>query len=215
LHFAARQGDDFTYRFVDVEPVLPRGNFLDESANPGDDFAGSMAVCDDTRGRLPRFFQLLRVKPTQAGTGVIDHCGERLVDFMGDGGSQLAQSCHPRDVGQLRLCMVQRIFGSFALDKLPYLAAYGSHHVEQVLIGLPYLVAEELHDPQNFAAEQDGKTEGRVQHFARGDGRARKISITDDIGNVYGLTAEPDSARKPDPGYKSGRVADGLKFRDL
>src|SRR6476620_11442154 len=109
--------------------------------------------------------------------------------------------------------MVQRIFGALALDELTYLAAYGSHHVEQILIGLPDLVAEELHDPQNFAAEQDGKTEGRMQHFARGDGRAGKIGITDDIGNVHGLTAAPDSARQPDPGDKSGRVAGGLKFR--
>ena len=73
---------------------------------------------------------------------------------------------------------MQRIFGSLALDELTYLAAYGSHHVEQILIGLPDLVAEELHDPQNFAAEQDGKTEGRVQHFARGESASALTSAT-------------------------------------
>src|SRR5262245_66196617 len=62
-----------------------------------------------------------------------------------------------------------------ALDELAYLAADGRHHIEQLLVGLPDLMAEKVHDPNDFAAEQDGKCEGRVQPFARGDRRARKI----------------------------------------
>ena len=58
LRFAARQGDDFKYRFVDVEPVLLRRSFLGEGANAADDFAGSMAVGDDERRRLPGFLQV-------------------------------------------------------------------------------------------------------------------------------------------------------------
>ena len=84
LHFAARQGDDFQYNFVDVEPVLLRRRFLDEGANPSDDVARSMGVGDDQRGRLPGFLLVLSRKPTQAGTSVVDHCSERLVDFMGN-----------------------------------------------------------------------------------------------------------------------------------
>jgi hypothetical protein len=46
VHFAARQGDDLKDDFVDVRPVFPRWRFLDEGADPVDDFAGSIAVVD-------------------------------------------------------------------------------------------------------------------------------------------------------------------------
>src|SRR5205823_935138 len=99
--------------------------------------------------------------------------------------------------------------------ELANLTAQSSHHVEQFLFGLSYLVAEKLDHPQHVCPEQNGKTEGCMQSLTGGDGRARKISITDDVGNIDGLTAEPDSARQPDAGDKSGRAAGGLKFRDI
>ena len=176
----------FLNGLVNVEAHLLGIGFLYERSNARDHLACPIAIADNAAHGVARFIEVWgrRGKPAQRGIGVCDDGGERLVDFMRNRRGHLAQSCHARNVGELHLCMVQRIFGALALDELTYLAAYGSHHVEQILIGLPDLVAEELHDPQNFAAEQDGKTEGRVQHFARGDGRARKISITDDIGNV-------------------------------
>ena len=84
--------------------------------------------------------------------------------------------------GEGRLARPERFFGPLALDELADLAADGRHHVEQVLVGLPYLVAEELHDPQDVSAEQDGKAEGRVQPFARGDGARGKFASSTTSG---------------------------------
>ena len=89
--------------------------FLDQRANPSDDFAGSMTVGNDKRGGLTRFLQVMSGKPAQAGAGIVDHCGKRLIDFMSDGSSQLSQRRHARDVGQLHPCMVQGLFGPLAL----------------------------------------------------------------------------------------------------
>ena len=118
-----RQRNDFMYRLVNVEPVLSQRRFLGQRAYSADDFAGSMAFRNHPRGRPPGFLQLLRLKPAQTGAGAIDDRAERLVDFMGDRGCHLSQSCHPRNVGQLHLRVVQRIFGPLALDELAYLAA--------------------------------------------------------------------------------------------
>src|SRR6516225_6472900 len=79
--------------------------------------------------------------------------------------------------------------------ELTDLAADGSQHVEQILIGLPDLAAEKLDHAQDFPPEQDGKAEGRVYSFALGDGSARKVFIRNDIGNVFGLKAGPHPAR--------------------
>src|SRR5262249_36328213 len=113
--------------------------------------------------------------------------------------------------GEGRLAHPERFFRSLALDELADLAADGRHHGEQVLVGLPSLVAEELHDSQDVAAEQDGKAESRVQPFARGDGCAWEIRVMDDIGNVGRRTAGPDAAWQPAPGKKCARTTRGLK----
>src|SRR5262245_40732913 len=55
--------------------------------------------------------------------------------------------------GEGRLARPERFFSPLALDELPYLAADGRHHVEQVRVGLPDLMTEKLYDPQNVAAE--------------------------------------------------------------
>src|SRR5262249_8880667 len=99
--------------------------------------------------------------------------------------------------------------------ELAYLAADGRHHIEQLLVGLPDLMAEKFHDPNDFAAEQDGKCEGRVQPFARGDRRAWKIRILDDIGNVGRLTAGPDPACQPYPRHERPVAARSHKLRGL
>ena len=174
-------------------------------------------VPDDALQTGARLVEVGRVarQPAQAGVAVSGDPGERLVDLVGNRGGQLAHGHHTRDVSQFRLYVVQRIFGPLALDELPYLAADGRHHGEQVLVGLPDLAAKTLDDPQDVAAEQDRKAEGRVQPFACGDGRALKIRITDDIGNVGGLTAEPHPTQQAHPGCESALAAGCLKFRDF
>src|SRR6516162_3132314 len=111
------------YRLVNVEPVLSRRRFLGQRAYSADDFAGSMTFCNHPRGRASSFLQLMRVKPAQTGTCAVDDRAERLVDFMGNRGSHLPQSCHPRNVSQLHLGVPQRILGLLALDELAYLTA--------------------------------------------------------------------------------------------
>jgi hypothetical protein len=91
------------------------GRFLGEGANAADDVARTMAVGDDPQGGLPGFFQLLVREPAHAGTGVIDHGAERLRDFMGNGGGELAHDREPRHMGELRLGVVQSFLGPFAL----------------------------------------------------------------------------------------------------
>src|SRR6266478_5227819 len=130
LDFAARQGDDLKYSFIDIQPSLLRRSFLDEGADPADDFAGSMAVCDDERRRLPGLLQVVSRKPAQTGAGVIHNRAERLVELVRNRGRHLSQSRHPSDMRQLRLRLTQRFFGLLALNKLPDLASDGRQRGE-------------------------------------------------------------------------------------
>src|SRR5947199_1290408 len=134
---------------------------------------------------------------------------------MGDRGSHLSQRCHPRDVSQFDLRGAKCFFGALAFDELANLTAQSSHHVEQLLVRLSYLVAEKLDHPQHVCPEQNGKTEGCMQSLTGGDGHAQKISILDDIGNVGGLTAGPHSSRQPYPGHESPVAARSHKLRGL
>ncbi len=146
---------------------------------------------------------------------IIDDGGERLVDFMRDGRRHLAERRDPGDVGQLRLGMMQRLLGPFALDELTDLAADRRHHVEQVVIGWPDFVAEELHHANDLAAEEDWNGERRVQALAAGERRARKVGVRNDVGDVDGLTTEPGAAGQPDPGRERAQAAGGFESRDL
>jgi hypothetical protein len=104
----------------------------------------------------------LAVKPSEACIAKHDDGGERLVHFMGDGGRELTHGGDAVGVRQLHLHIAEGLFGALALDELTDLAADGSQHVEQLLIGLPDLAAEKLDHAQDFPPEQDGKAEGRV-----------------------------------------------------
>src|SRR4030095_14589487 len=135
----------FKYSFVDIEPILPRRRFLDECANPTDDFTGSMAVCDDELRRVPGLLQGGSVarQPTPTGTGIVDHRGERLVDFVGNRGGHLSQSRHARDVGQLRLRFSQGLFGLFALGDV----AQGADQPHHGAVRVPDRFTHALHEP--------------------------------------------------------------------
>src|SRR5207237_6658740 len=108
------------------------------------------------------------------------------------------QRRQPRHVGQLRLGLAQGCLGALALDELANLVADGCHRMEQVLVRLPDLLAEELHDPQDVAAEQDGKAESRVQSFACSDERAGEVRVVDDMWNVGGNPAGTDDEEETD-----------------
>src|SRR5260370_75683 len=69
---------------------------------------------------------------------------------MGDRGRQLARRRDAVGVRELHLHLAEGLFGALTLDELTDLAADGSQHVEQLLIGLPDLATEKLDHPQGF-----------------------------------------------------------------
>jgi hypothetical protein len=64
-----------------------------------------------------------------------------------------------------------------ALDKLANLAANGTHHFEQAIVGLLNFMAKEFKYPQDFGPEENGEAKGRMQTFSRRDGGTRKVRI--------------------------------------
>ena len=56
---------------------------------------------------------------TLAGIGVIDHCRQRLIDFVGSPGSQLTQGHQPRCMGHFILVMALLGFAQFAFAHIP------------------------------------------------------------------------------------------------
>ena len=215
LHFAVRQREDIPDRVVEVEPVLTGGGVPGEGADAGDDSASALAIGHDPHGGLPGALQVLGGEPAHAGIGAIDHGAERLIDFMGDRGRQLAQRRQPCHVRQLRLGLAQGLLGPLAFDELTDLAADAGHHVEQVLVGLADLTADEIDDAEDLAAEQDWKGEGRVQPFTRGDARAEEGWVMHDIRNAHGRTARPDPAWQPTPRPERARPGGDLELRGL
>src|SRR5713226_5943418 len=69
---------------------------------------------------------------------------------MGDRGRQLAHRRDAVGVRKLHLHLAEGLFGALTLDELTDLAADGSQHVEQLLIGLPDLATEKLDHAQDF-----------------------------------------------------------------
>ena len=88
-------------------------------------------------GRLPGFLQVVRREPAHAGTGVIDHGAERLVDFVRDRGRQLAHRRQPRHVRQLRLGMAQRLLGLLAFGHIHH----GPHEFNRSTGGVEHRMA--------------------------------------------------------------------------
>src|SRR6266404_8970305 len=54
-------------------------------------------------------------EPAQAGIGVGDGGGNRLIHFVRQGGSQLSHGGHAADMGEIRLRLAKRFFGQLAL----------------------------------------------------------------------------------------------------
>ena len=75
--------------------------------------AGAIAVLDDPARQTARASSRswLAAEPAQAGIGIGDHGGERLVDFMGNRGRQLPHRRDAIDVRELRLRLTQRFRG--------------------------------------------------------------------------------------------------------
>src|SRR6516225_243954 len=127
--FATGQADDLEDRFVDVHVFFMERCFFEKRAHPADDLADSIAVSKDTIERLPGLLQIWRffAQPAQRGSGIVDRCCDRLVDFMGNRGRELP---HRRDairMRQLHLCLVvaplalaQAFLGTFAFGQIEH-----------------------------------------------------------------------------------------------
>ena len=76
-----------------------------------------MPLAQDLLERVLGFLQIRRVvaKPVQPCLSGVDDRGERLTDLVRDGCSQLPQSVHSANVGQLRLGFLQRLDCFFLL----------------------------------------------------------------------------------------------------
>ena len=98
------------------------------------------------------------------------------------------------------------------IDEHANLVADRRQHRQQVRVGGADVAAEELHDAEYFAAEQDRKPEGRVESFARGDRGARKVRVVDDVGNPGRFGAGPDAARKAGAAGKRQGAAGGVEL---
>ena len=73
-------------------------------------------------------------------------------------------------------------------------------HRQEFFVRLADLAAEELHHALHFAAEQDRKTEGRVQALARGDRRAREVRVFVTSGIQAGSPVSHTRPGRPTPG---------------
>src|ERR1700730_18103178 len=82
--------------------LFPRWHFLDERANAGDDFAGSLSVLDNSLEGLTRLLYIRRMgsEPAQSSICIGDYSRDRLVDFMGNRSRQLAESRQPIDMSK-------------------------------------------------------------------------------------------------------------------
>src|ERR1700690_3094654 len=92
VRLAAQEYDQFLNDRVEVGPILHRGLFVKHGANPAEHSAGAGAVADHALRGQARFFQIGRVggEPLDRSLSIADKRGQRLADFMRDGGSELS-----------------------------------------------------------------------------------------------------------------------------
>jgi hypothetical protein len=92
------QGDDLANDVIDVERRSLGVGLYRQRADTLDHLHRPIAIVDDPLQGATRFNQVgsSAIEPAQAGLGVGDDCGERLVHFVGDRGSQLSQRRHAR-----------------------------------------------------------------------------------------------------------------------
>src|SRR5882762_7346910 len=114
---AAQEDDYLSNDFVHINRLMLWRTLPEEQADPADDFGGTGCVFSHSRRSLTRLVQIGIVarKPAQAGIGVSDGGGNRLIYFVRKGCGQLSHGCHAADVCEIRLRLAQRVFGMLAL----------------------------------------------------------------------------------------------------
>src|SRR5262249_4300086 len=102
------------------------------------------------------------------------------------------------EAGEAVLARHRGFLGALALEELPDLTADRGQHLEQILVRLADLAAEELHHAQHLVAEQDGKAERAVEADLLRDTRPREVGGGGHVRDPCGLPAEPDASRETD-----------------
>ena len=117
--FTLYQRDDLPDDVVEVERRLLHISVLRERPDTPDYLACPVAVVDDPFHRAACCGQVgsFAVEPAQTGLGIDNDGGERLVHFMGDGGSQFTQRRHARYMCEFRLRPAQRLLGIICADR--------------------------------------------------------------------------------------------------
>src|SRR5580704_11479300 len=118
--FAAEEDDHPSNNFVYLHQLPLRRTLLEELADSADDFGSTRPIVHDSLGSVARLFQIGMIarQPAQAGVGVGDGSGNRLIYFVRQGGRQLSHGGHPADPRQIRLRLAQGLFGLLALTTL-------------------------------------------------------------------------------------------------
>src|SRR5258708_2193485 len=117
-HFSLHESDRLLDNLIDVDAGELRLGISGELANPRYNLARPFGVADDPSHAGDRLFRLryFASKPTQAGFAVGSDGAERLTDLMGNRRTHRTEHCHARNVGDLRLRLLQCLM--FELQRL-------------------------------------------------------------------------------------------------
>jgi len=107
---------------------------------------------------------------------------------------------------------IELLFRAAALDELPDLAADRLQHLQQLVIRIADLAAEEFHDAEPGRSKEDGKAERGVQPFSGRDGAAREVAVVRHVCDERGAAGGPDPAGQSDARRKRGLAAERLEL---
>src|ERR1700742_1709165 len=110
LQFVTRYSNDFTYRLVQVEPVLLWRRFFGKSAHSTDDFTDTLPVANNASDRIAGFIEIgyFACQPAQRCIGVGHDARYWLVHLVDNGCCQLSHRSQPTNMSQVGLRFAQR-----------------------------------------------------------------------------------------------------------
>ena len=116
---AAQEDDHLANDLVQINRLPLRSALPEEQARPADDVRRARSVLHDAHRGRARFREIrgLPREPVQAGVGVGDDRGDRLVHLVGQGRGQRAHGRHPIDVGEIGPRLAQRFFRALLLEQ--------------------------------------------------------------------------------------------------
>ncbi len=171
--------------------------------------AGAHALGRAVRRRAVVRMNEVHVRPAHQ---LLDRVAERLLPRRVEAAEVAVEAGDAEKIARHVEERLELVLRAIALDELADLAADRGEQLEQVLVGLAYLAAEELEHSEHDAAELDRESERPVQAFARGDGGAREVRVADDVLDPGGLAAAPHAPRQPDGALERRGAAHGVEL---